>query len=108
MTATGTPEVVSTMALPVTRPTRSRLAALPIVSDIAALGRFFRDKKASFAGKAFLILTVAYVIMPVDAIPDVAPVVGWLDDLGMVAIALGYVMKVTKRYQEPEVEPAAK
>lgn len=92
------------MALPVTRPTRNRLLALPIVSDLAALGRFFRDKNASTAGKAFLLLTVAYVVMPVDAIPDVAPVLGWLDDLGLVAIAIGYIMKVTKRYQEPETE----
>lgn len=90
------------MALPATRPTRSRLLAMPIVSELAALGRFFKDKNASFAGKAFLLLTIAYVVMPVDAIPDVAPVLGWLDDLGMVAIAIAYVMKVTKRYQEPE------
>jgi len=103
MTATGSTEV-TTMAVPATRPTRSRLLALPIVSDLAALGRFFKDKNASFTGKAFLLLTVAYVIMPVDAIPDVAPVLGWLDDLGMIAIALGYIMKVTRRYKAPESE----
>lgn len=31
---------------------------------------------------------LAYFVMPLDAIPDVAPVVGYTDDLGAIAAAL--------------------
>ena len=98
MTAAGSADT-SAVTLPTTRPTRSRLLGLPIVADFAALLRFFRDADASVAGKAFVLLAVAYVIWPVDAVPDVAPVLGWLDDLGVAALALGYVAKVVKRYR---------
>ena len=41
-----------------------------------------------------LALVMLYIISPVDAIPDVIPVIGWLDDvavlgLGIAAIARG-------------------
>ncbi len=98
MTATGSADT-SNVSLPTMRPTRSRLLGLPIVADFAALLRFFRDADASVAGKAFVLLAVAYVIWPVDAVPDVAPVLGWLDDLGVAALALAYVAKVVKRYR---------
>jgi uncharacterized membrane protein YkvA (DUF1232 family) len=33
------------------------------------------------------ILAILYVISPLDLIPDVIPVIGWLDDLGVLAWA---------------------
>jgi len=33
------------------------------------------------------VLAFLYVISPLDIIPDVVPVVGWLDDLGVLAWA---------------------
>ena len=33
------------------------------------------------------ILAIIYVISPLDLIPDVIPVIGWLDDLGVLAWA---------------------
>ncbi len=33
------------------------------------------------------ILAVLYVLSPLDLIPDVVPIVGWLDDLGVLAWA---------------------
>ncbi|MDD3146763.1 MAG: YkvA family protein [Candidatus Riflebacteria bacterium] len=29
------------------------------------------------------VITLAYVVFPVDVIPDVLPVIGWLDDLAV-------------------------
>jgi uncharacterized membrane protein YkvA (DUF1232 family) len=29
-----------------------------------------------------LILAIIYVVSPVDAIPDVIPIIGWIDDAG--------------------------
>lgn len=39
--------------------------------------------------KAVVIGALAYFIMPLDAIPDVIPVVGYADDIGVMGGALG-------------------
>jgi len=87
-----------------------RRGTVPI-GYFAALVRFFRDSKASKLGKLFVVLTVAYIVWPLDFVPDVAPVVGWLDDAGFATVALAYLARVAARYrheslQSPEVTPA--
>ena len=40
--------------------------------------------------RAFLILAaMLYVIWPIDIVPDLIPILGWLDDLGVLGYA-GY------------------
>ena len=41
--------------------------------------------------KAVIFAALAYFISPIDAIPDVTPVVGYADDLGALTIAMGVV-----------------
>lgn len=48
-----------------------------------------RDLLMPFVGWGVAALSVAYVIMPIDVLPDVIPVVGWFDDLGAIALAIG-------------------
>lgn len=48
---------------------------------------------------ALLIATILYVISPIDAIPDFIPFIGWLDDIGIVSIALYQLAdELTKYY----------
>jgi uncharacterized membrane protein YkvA (DUF1232 family) len=51
------------------------------------LGRYLRDPGVGKGRKFLLLLAVAYVISPIDAIPDVIPVIGWLDDIGVLGLA---------------------
>jgi uncharacterized membrane protein YkvA (DUF1232 family) len=67
---------------------------------LRAIGRFFRDPDASFWGKLFVLATIVYVVSPLDFIPDLAPVVGWLDDLGLAGVAMMYLARVAGRYRE--------
>ena len=42
-----------------------------------------------------LVLIFAYVISPIDIIPDFIPFAGWLDDLIVVPLGLALVRKIT-------------
>jgi uncharacterized membrane protein YkvA (DUF1232 family) len=76
------------------------------IGHLRALGRFFRDPQASLAGKIFVLLAVVYVVSPLDLIPDVIPVIGWLDDIGVIGVALAYLSRVLDRYRLPVIEVA--
>lgn len=67
---------------------------------VTAFFRYMRDGRAGLFGKLFVLATVAYVVMPIDIIPDVAPIIGWLDDLGIATIALLYLSRVLAPYRE--------
>lgn len=69
------------------------------VGLLPGIARFFRDREASLGGKLFVILVIAYVLFPADFVPDVIPVVGWLDDLGAATVAFAYLAKVSARYR---------
>jgi len=46
--------------------------------------RLFRDRRVSIWPKALLVLSVLYVLSPIDIIPDVIPFFGEVDDLVVV------------------------
>ncbi len=46
--------------------------------------RLFRDRRVSIWPKMLLVLTLVYVVSPLDAIPDFIPVIGEMDDLAVV------------------------
>jgi uncharacterized membrane protein YkvA (DUF1232 family) len=58
-----------------------------------ALLLYFTLKKSSTPkwAKAQIIGALGYFIFPVDAIPDIIPVAGYSDDLGILILALGAV-----------------
>lgn len=92
-----------------TSPSRSAHASsLAKVGRLAAVKRYFADKDASFFGKGFVLFAVIYVVMPIDLIPEaIVPVLGWLDDVGVVALALGHLAKVSAKYREVAALPIA-
>lgn len=45
-----------------------------------------------------LILSLAYVIFPIDLIPDFIPVVGWIDDGLVIYLLLRRLVKETQRF----------
>ena len=45
-----------------------------------------------------LVLIFAYVISPIDIIPDFIPFAGWLDDLIVVPLGLALVRKITPSF----------
>ncbi|EGY26281.1 hypothetical protein DA2_1464 [Desulfovibrio sp. A2] len=49
-----------------------------------------RDSTPMWA-KSIIVSALAYFILPIDAVPDIVPVVGYVDDLGALAAAYAAV-----------------
>jgi uncharacterized membrane protein YkvA (DUF1232 family) len=62
---------------------------------LVLLVRLFRDPRVSAADKALLAAAVVYVLSPLDLIPDIVPVLGQLDDLYLVALAIDRLVRRT-------------
>lgn len=70
--------------------TRRNLPLLwTLVRSPKAIWRFLT--KGAWGPRLFALLAVIYVIVPIDLIPDIAPIVGWLDDVGAATAAAGWV-----------------
>ncbi|MDB5213570.1 MAG: hypothetical protein JWO86_1497 [Myxococcaceae bacterium] len=85
------------------------MKTLAKIGRARALVRYFRDREASILGKLFVLAAVVYVISPVDLIPDAFPIVGWLDDMGVMSLAVAWMWKVVGRYREaPQLASATR
>ncbi|MEW6005699.1 MAG: YkvA family protein [Stygiobacter sp.] len=59
--------------------------------DVKALYRYMRDKYVPWYRKSIVIGALIYFISPIDAIPDLAPLIGYLDDLGVIAAVIKFL-----------------
>lgn len=62
------------------------LAMLPDLFHLAV--KLLFDKEVPVENKGALIAALAYVVSPIDLIPDTIPVAGWIDDLIVMAMGL--------------------
>ena len=67
---------------------RLRREAVELRADVGMLGRAMFDAEAPWHVRLLLFLIVAYVVSPVDLIPDFIPVLGLLDEIILVPLAL--------------------
>jgi uncharacterized membrane protein YkvA (DUF1232 family) len=68
-----------------------------------ALMQMFRETLTghyhmSFFTLAAVVLSIAYIIFPLDIVPDFIPVLGWIDDGLMIFLLLKRLTKETQRY----------
>lgn len=76
--------------------------AAPIVKEavwalpnlVKLLARLLRDPRVPMKSKALVVATLAYLVTPIDVIPDVLPVVGQTEDVLLIAFALNRLIKV--------------
>jgi len=62
------------------------------------LPAYLRDPSVSLLKKGMIMLGILYIISPIDALPDVIPLVGWLDDIGVIGILLASLMRELEDY----------
>lgn len=71
---------------------KDREVAKQLIRDLPKfmklLWGLYRDSRVSRVDKGLVIATIAYVLMPMDLIPDYIPILGQMDDLYLMALAL--------------------
>jgi len=82
----------------------SRKAGQKVVYAVLLLYYLMADKTIPLKTKASIAAALGYFILPLDAIPDLSPVIGFSDDLGVLIFALSQVAgSIT-----PEIKERAK
>ncbi|HEY6907645.1 MAG TPA: YkvA family protein [Ignavibacteriaceae bacterium] len=64
---------------------------ISFAKDIFALVKYMRDPLVSWHRKTIVVAALIYFISPIDAVPDIAPLIGYLDDLGVITAVLKFL-----------------
>jgi uncharacterized membrane protein YkvA (DUF1232 family) len=73
------------------RKTKRVAAQIPFAEDLFAAYYCAFDRSTPLQVKATLVGAIAYFVLPIDAIPDVMPVLGFTDDAAVLAMAIKLV-----------------
>jgi uncharacterized membrane protein YkvA (DUF1232 family) len=66
---------------------------------VGKLWRYLRDPGVAAWRKLAGAAAVAYVLWPLDIVPDAIPVLGWLDDVGILAAAAAFLVAEVRRHE---------
>lgn len=78
----------------------SRKSIFKILSHLKALKRYMLDKDVKWIRKSVVVAAILYFISPLDAIPDFAPFVGYLDDIGIIAWTIRFLGREISNYYD--------
>jgi len=74
--------------------------------NLVQIRSYFRDAKVPGWRKFAVVGAMAYVLSPIDFVPDLVPLLGWLDDVGVVGAALAFFARdVAKHSSTPQSMP---
>ena len=74
---------------------------ISFAKDIVALFNYMRDPFVTWHRKAIVVAALIYFISPIDTIPDLAPLFGYLDDLGVITALLKFLGSELSSYYQP-------
>ena len=75
-----------------------RIAKLPLFDKLSLAGALYGDRRIGLAPRLIALGLVLYLAMPLDIIPDFIPVLGYLDDVLIVVIGVGLLLRAIPRY----------
>lgn len=64
---------------------------ITFLKDVIALYNYMTDGDVSWYRKTIVVGALLYFITPVDAVPDLVPLFGYLDDLGVITATLKFL-----------------
>ncbi len=71
---------------------------ISFAKDILALYNYMKDPFVKWYRKAIVVAALIYFIVPIDTIPDITPLFGYLDDLGVITALLKYLGSELMQY----------
>jgi len=96
--------------------TLNTLAYLPLASRAPTYGRLvyalLRDDRIAWSKKAVLAVAAGYVVSPIDFVPEMIPILGALDDVAVIVLALDIFIEsvprtlLNEKLAELEIDPA--
>ncbi|HEY3251002.1 MAG TPA: YkvA family protein [Ignavibacteria bacterium] len=78
----------------------NRKNVFKILSHLKALKNYMLDKDVKWTRKSVVVAALLYFIAPLDVIPDFAPFVGFLDDIGVIAWTVRYLGREISNYYD--------
>lgn len=70
-----------------------------IIGHLKALKRYMLDKNKKWYRKSIVVAAILYFIIPIDAVPDIIPLLGYLDDIGVIAWTIRFLgNEITEYY----------
>lgn len=94
-----------------------RIAKLSFRDKIALAGSLFRDERIPIAPRIIALALVLYIASPIDLLPDFIPVIGYFDDVLIVMVGAGLLLRSipgnileehVRRYEERQVNGPAR
>jgi len=70
-------------------------------TELLTLWRAFFAPETPVHLKALMLLVPAYLLSPIDLIPDFIPILGWVDDAIMIPLLVGLIVRLL-----PQAAPA--
>jgi uncharacterized membrane protein YkvA (DUF1232 family) len=68
-----------------------------LATYLVALWKLFKHPQTPRAAKIVAIVVLAYVLSPIDLVPDFIPILGQLDDLVIVPLGIALVVRLTPK-----------
>ena len=81
---------------------RGRIAK--VWGDVQNLWSLIKDPSAAWKSKAVAIGALLYLITPLDAVPDLVPLFGLSDDVGVIVAAVAMLCAELAKYQKQKSE----
>ena len=76
--------------------------------EVYALYLAYKDPRVSWYARIFAAFVVGYAFSPIDLIPDVIPVLGYLDDLILIPLGVALAIKMIPRHVLAECREKAR
>jgi uncharacterized membrane protein YkvA (DUF1232 family) len=65
-----------------------------VIRSLQLVWRLLCDSRVPFLTKLIIPAVIAYVLWPIDVIPDLIPIVGQLDDIGVVFFGIRFFIEL--------------
>ncbi len=77
----------------------AKSAGMMVIYPAMILFYMFKDQNVPVYAKSIIAAALAYFIFPADSIPDLTPIIGYSDDLGILLVSISQFAK----YISPEI-----